>query len=207
MLDVVVITAVVGTKEVAVRLMVGSLTDQNTSMEEEVSTAAVSSRFEFTFKLPMFLVGNDDDIVISGADDGITDTVTIDVEAREAFDMSSVIEDVEFIDGEAANPLNSDFERVEAFRSIPQLYLYTGEVWKHDHAYERPPCPHSWSSSKLLLPSTNMNDNTRTVCKVPPDITATRAPSSTYTSTLADAVCAANVTFTVTVYDSCVCSE
>jgi hypothetical protein len=33
MLDVVVIAAVVGTKEVAVRLMVGSLTDQNTSMQ------------------------------------------------------------------------------------------------------------------------------------------------------------------------------
>jgi hypothetical protein len=37
MLDVVVvIAAVVGTKEAAVRLMVGSLTDQKTSMEEEV---------------------------------------------------------------------------------------------------------------------------------------------------------------------------
>ncbi len=36
MLDVVVIAAFVGTKEMAVRLMVGSLTDQKTSMEEEV---------------------------------------------------------------------------------------------------------------------------------------------------------------------------
>jgi hypothetical protein len=98
MLDVVVIAAVVGTKEMAVRLMVGSLTDQNTSMQEEVSTAAVSNRFEFTFKLPMLFVDNDDDIVISGADEGITDTVTIDVEAREAFEMSSVMEEVEFID-------------------------------------------------------------------------------------------------------------
>ncbi len=33
---VVVIAAVVGTNEAAVRLMVGSLTDQKTSMEEEV---------------------------------------------------------------------------------------------------------------------------------------------------------------------------
>jgi hypothetical protein len=36
MLDVVTIVVVVGTKETAERLMVGSLTDQNKSMEEEV---------------------------------------------------------------------------------------------------------------------------------------------------------------------------
>jgi hypothetical protein len=77
---------------------------------------AVSSRFEFA--LMLFV---DDDIVMMGADEGITDTVTIDVETREASDISSVIEEEVEFDEETATPLSKDLDRVEIFRSTPQL--------------------------------------------------------------------------------------